>query len=89
VISVDTAGVVTVLAGGTVTLTATSEGKSGRTTVVVHPGSVQVASIVFTPDSIALRPGETLRLEAVVYDSTGAELEDRLVTWSADPAWTP
>jgi uncharacterized protein YjdB len=86
VASVSAAGVVTALAEGTVTLMATSEGKSGLAVVVVRPEPAPVASIAITPASVLLRAGDTLRLAAALYDGTGGELQGRVVRWSAQPA---
>jgi large repetitive protein len=68
VVSMDTAGVVTALAEGTVTLTATSEGKSGRATVVVHPEPETIDPISILTESLAEAiegQGYSQQLEAV------------------------
>jgi hypothetical protein len=53
VASVDDAGVVTALAEGTVTLTATSEGKSGQATVAVRPGPETMDPVSIQTESLA------------------------------------
>ena len=78
---VDAAGVVTGVAVGTATITATSEGQSARATVAVQ--LVPVASVAVTPATAALRVGDTLRLAATPRDSAGAALEGRTVRWSS------
>jgi hypothetical protein len=68
VVSVDAAGVVTGLAEGVVTLTATSEGKSGRATVVAHADAEPVDPISIQTESLAEAiegQGYSQQLEAV------------------------
>lgn len=67
-----------------VTITASSEGRSGTATLNVTP--VPTARVVVSPDSIALRPGGTASLAAVVQDAGGAALTGRQVTWTSSDA---
>lgn len=78
-------GVVTgVAAGGPVTITASSEGKTGSAQVTVL---APVASVVVGPATSTLRPGNTVTLTATVLDAANAPLTGRTVTWaSSDPA---
>jgi uncharacterized protein YjdB len=88
VVTVDASGLVTALAEGVVTLTATSEGRSAAAAVVVRPvpAPTPVASIAISPAGpIRLTTGDTLRVAAAVYDSAGAALDGRDVTWAAGP----
>lgn len=73
-------GVVTgVSAGGPVTITATSEGKSGSAQVTVT--AVPVATIDVTASTTTLSPGTTVQLAAVTKAAGGAVLTGRAVTW--------
>lgn len=74
-----TSGVVTAVATGTARITATSEGKTGLATIAVS--TVPVASIVVTPPSATLLPGQPLRLSAKTLDAQGRTLSGRPVTW--------
>lgn len=51
-------------------------------TADVSVDGTPAASVEVTPDSVAIGEGETARLEATVYDSSGDEL-DRTVSWSS------
>jgi uncharacterized protein YjdB len=78
---IDANGVVTGVAVGTATITATSEGKSASATLAVQ--LVPVASVLVTPATANLRGGDTLRLSAVTRDSAGAALTGRQLRWSS------
>ena len=86
VATIDQSGYVTgVGVGGPITVTATSEGRSGSAQVVVVRPSVQ--SVFVTPRESNLNVGETVQLSAQVYASAGHQLTDRAVTWiSGDEA---
>jgi len=80
---VSSTGVVTGVAEGSATITATSEGRSGSTTVtVVSP----VATISISPAAPTIREGATLQLAATARDASGAVLTGRTVTWSTSNA---
>jgi uncharacterized protein YjdB len=79
---VSAAGVVTGVAPGSATITATSEGKSGTATVTVLP--IPVASISITPPSVSVTAGKTSQLSATVKDANGNTLTGRTVTWSSN-----
>lgn len=72
-------GMVTGVATGRATITATSEGKSGKATIDVTP--VPVASLTVTPATATLPVGGTQLLTAVARDAQGVELPGRVVTW--------
>jgi uncharacterized protein YjdB len=74
-------GMVTGVAPGTATITATSEGRSGTTTVTVL--RAQVVSIRFAPLQDPFIVGDTVRVRAVAIDSLGRELPDRTVTYTS------
>ena len=77
--------VVTGLAPGRTILSATSEGITDSAIIGVSP--VPVDSVAVAPDTVEVRVGEQGQFAASVFDSTGAPLTDRTVTWaSLDPA---
>ncbi len=87
-------GAVTARRAGEVTITAASEGKSGRATLtVVAPESgspdqpAAVASVTVSgPASRTLEVGGTVQLQAALKDAKGATLTDRTVVWTtSDP----
>ena len=82
--TVNSAGVVTAVSAGTVTITATIEGKSGASTITVAP--VPVASVVVTPATPNVNVGQTVQLTATPYSSDGQALTGRTVTWTTNAA---
>jgi len=85
VADVDGAGLVTAkTVGGPVTITASSEGKTGNATVTVSP--VPVASIAVSPASSTLTVGQTAQLTATPKDANGDPLTGRVITWTSDNA---
>jgi uncharacterized protein YjdB len=74
-------GLVTGKGAGSVTVTATSEGKSGTTaiTVTIQP----VASVTVNPATASLALGQTVQLAATVNDVSGNLLAGQPVTWSS------
>ena len=82
--TVSGSGLMTALAPGTVTLTATSEGRSGTTVITVRP--VPVASVTIAAVPPVLPVGHTLPLSAVARDSVGNVLAGRTLTWSSSDA---
>jgi trimeric autotransporter adhesin len=79
--SVSPTGLVTALKLGTATITATSEGKNGTSTVLV--AKVPVGSVTLAPPSKALLVTQTVALSPTVKDSLGTVVTDRLVTWGS------
>ena len=77
-------GVVTGVAAGEATITATSEGQSGSTLVTVS--AVPVESVDVTPATLALQAGESAQLTAVAKAADGSILPDRLATWRSTDA---
>jgi len=80
--SVSSAGVVTGVAPGTATITATSEGKSGTFSVTVTAAAV--GSITVQPSTASVVEGQTTALAATVKDANGTVLTDRVVAWSSN-----
>lgn len=82
--SVTDSGVVLARAPGTVTISATSEGKIGTAQMVITLSAV--GTIAVTPDTALILAGTTQQYTAVVKDSIGRILTDRTVVWSVDPS---
>lgn len=80
VAAIDPAGTMTALAIGTITITATSEGKSGVARVVVQ---IPVARITYVGARQAVAVGEDLVLMALPLDSNGQPLTGRRLQWSS------
>jgi uncharacterized protein YjdB len=79
--TVSSSGLVTGVAAGSVTITATSEGKSGTASVTVT--GPPVASVTVTPPSASVQAGQTAQLTATLKDANGNILTGRTVTWSS------
>jgi len=87
---VSSVGAVTSHKAGTVTITATSEGKSDEFGIVVEEAVADqpaaVATVALAGGGRPLDPGETVDLNATVKDAKGNILADHTVVWSsADP----
>jgi uncharacterized protein YjdB len=81
--SVSTSGVVTGVAAGTATITATSEGRSGTATITVAaPSSAPVATVSVQPTTASVAVGQTTTLVATTRDANGNTLTGRTVTWT-------
>ncbi len=80
--TVSSAGLVTGVAPGAATITATSEGKSGSARVTVSATATPVASVEVTPDAPTIASGATVQLTATPKDAAGQPLTGRAVTWS-------
>ncbi len=81
VATVNTTGLVTGVAEGQATITATSEGRSGTAALTVV---VTVASVTVTPAPANLGLGQTVQLTATLKDANGNVLTGRVVTWASD-----
>ncbi len=81
VATVSVGGVVTAVAAGTASVTATVEGRTGSTAIVVS--TIPVASVGVTPSSVALTVGDTRTVTATVRDAAGNPLAGRSVSWSS------
>jgi uncharacterized protein YjdB len=74
-------GVVTGVAVGTATITATAEGKTGTATINVT--AIPVATVVVSPMSKAMLVTQIFPLSVTVTDSAGNVVTDRVVTWGS------
>jgi uncharacterized protein YjdB len=84
--TVSTNGLVTAVAPGTATITATSEGKSGQSTITVPSPVVAVASVSMSPTTLSLTTGATGQLTATPRDAAGVALTGRVITWTTTAA---
>jgi uncharacterized protein YjdB len=85
--TVSGSGLVTAVAAGGATITATSEGKSGSAVMTVTAGPPPpppppVASATVTPGTATGTAGSTVQLAAMLRDAGGTALTGRTVTWS-------
>ena len=80
VAAVNGTGLVSGQAAGSATITATSEGQSGTSSITVTLAPVATVSV--TPTSAAIQPGQTVQLTATTKDANGNVLTGRVVTWS-------
>lgn len=84
VATVSPAGLVTTVAPGSATITASSGGSSGTTFITV---AAPVASVVVAPAAATLTAGQTQQLTATPRDAAGTVLTGRNVVWtSSTPA---
>ena len=81
VATVNTTGLVTGVAEGQATITATSEGRSGTAALTVV---VTVASVTVTPAPASVGLGQSVQLTATLKDANGNVLTGRVVTWASD-----
>jgi uncharacterized protein YjdB/PKD repeat protein len=82
--TVDANGLVTGKAvGGPVTITATSEGKSGASAITVSATVIPVASVSVTPTAPSIPVGGNVQLTATPKDASGNPLSGRTITWQS------
>ncbi len=79
VATVSSSGLVTGRAAGSATITATSEGKVGSSSVTVT--QVAVASVAVAPASATIPQDQSVQLTATPKDAAGNTLAGRVVTW--------
>ena len=82
--TVNASGLVSGVAPGIATITATSEGQSGAAAVTVT--APPVASVSVSPASASVAVGQTLQLAATPKDANGNPLTGRTVTWATTNA---
>jgi uncharacterized protein YjdB len=89
VATVNGSGLVTGVAAGAATITATSEGTAGSSIVTVTtapppppPPPPPVATVTVTPATATLNAGSTVQLSATLRDAGGNVLTGRTVTWT-------
>src|SRR5437667_177682 len=82
--TVSASGLVTGVAAGSATITATSEGQSGTSAITVT--NVPVASVTVSPTAAGVTVGATTQLTATPKDANGTALSGRVVTWATSNA---
>ena len=80
--TVNGSGLVTGVAAGSATITASCEGKTGTAAITVS--TVPVASVTVAPASASVQAGSLTQLTATPKDAGGTPLSGRVVTWSSD-----
>ncbi|MFL5500183.1 MAG: Ig domain-containing protein [Gemmatimonadaceae bacterium] len=84
--SVSTGGVVTGVAQGSATITATCAGKSGTsaiTVTAVPPPPPVVTTVTVAPATASINVGATVSLAATVKDAQGNVMTGQTITWSS------
>ena len=82
--TVSSSGLVTASHAGSVTITATSSGKSGAATLIVSAGAI--SSVTVSPGSLSLVAGGQQQLSAVAKDGSGNVLGGQTIAWSSSDA---
>ncbi len=85
--TVNSSGVVSGVAAGSATITATSSGKSGTATITVTaapPPVPVVTTVTVSPGTVSVQVGSTSNLTATVKDQNGNTMSGQTVTWSSD-----
>ncbi len=80
--TVNSSGVVTGVAAGSATITATSSGKAGTSSVTVTAVSPVVTTVTVAPTSASIVAGATTTLQATVKDQNGNVMTGQTVIWS-------
>lgn len=80
--SVSSTGLVTGVSAGRVTITATSEGKSGTSTITSTLAPVDTVTV--TPAAPTIASGQTVQLSTRLADASGNTLSGRTITWNSD-----
>jgi len=84
VATVNGSGLVSGVAAGSATITATSEGQAGGSAITVTV--VPVASVTVSPATASVQVGQTAQLTATPKDAGGSPLSGRVVTWTTSNA---
>lgn len=82
--TVSSTGLVTGVAPGNVTVTASAEGKSGTSSITVAPKPV--GAVIVSPAQVSVEAGQTRQLAAQVTDDQGNVLTGRPVAFASDNA---
>ena len=80
--TVSSTGLVTGIAPGTVTITASAEGKSGTSDITVKPKPV--GAVILSPAQVSIEAGQTRQLTAQVTDDQGNVLSGRPISYASD-----
>jgi uncharacterized protein YjdB len=80
--TVSSTGLVTGVSPGSVTITASVEGRSGTSAITVKPKPV--GAVILSPAQVSIETGQTRQLTAQVTDDQGNVLTGRPITFSTD-----
>ena len=81
--TVSTSGVVSAVAAGSVSITATSEGVSNSATLVITGSTQPVASVSLSVTSTSMVAGQTQAVSVTLKDASGNTLTGRTIAWSS------
>jgi alpha-tubulin suppressor-like RCC1 family protein len=81
--TVNAQGLVTGVAAGTSTITATSEGKTAQVNVTVQAPVIPVHTIAIAAKPDTIEAWDVLNMQAILRDSLNRILNDRAVTWAS------
>jgi uncharacterized protein YjdB len=84
--TVNSSGVVSGVAAGSATITATSSGKSGTSAITVTAVAPVVTSVTVAPPSASIVAGTTTALQATVKDQNGNPMTGQTITWTTNNA---
>jgi uncharacterized protein YjdB len=89
--TVSSSGVVTGIAAGSATITATTSGKTGTSAITVTappppPPTPVVTTVTVAPTSASIAVAATVALTATVRDQQGSVMTGQTVTWSSNSA---
>ena len=84
VATVSPSGLVSGVAAGNATITATSEGTDGTAAIIVSLATVPVASVTVSPNPAGVAVGGTVQLTAVAKDAAGNVLTGRSISWTSN-----
>jgi uncharacterized protein YjdB len=84
--TVNSSGVVTGAAAGSATITATSAGKSGASSITVTAVPPVVTTVTVAPTSASVVAGGTTTLQATVKDQNGNVMTGQTITWTTSNA---
>ena len=84
--TVNSSGLVTGVAAGSATITATSSGKTGSSSITVTAVPPVVTTVTVAPTSASVVVGATTTLQATVKDQNGNVMTGQTVTWSTSNA---
>jgi uncharacterized protein YjdB len=84
--TVSSSGVVTGVAAGSATITATSSGKIGTSSITVTAVAPVVTTVTVAPTSASIVAGATTTLQATVKDQNGNVMTGQTVTWTTNNA---
>jgi uncharacterized protein YjdB len=83
IVSVNSSGLVSALKGGSVTITASSDGKSASTVVTSVAPRPAVSTIAMSINASTIKVGDRTQVYAVAKDASGATISGVAITWSS------